>query len=292
MHWNDLGNFIGRTARSLNFKYGNDGLSYDYHIDDHYKISVNVTTDTAKALEFLGYDHKMWEEGFDTKEDIFKYAVSSPYFNATYFALDEQAHTDRIRNRKRKMYQAMLEYIQEQGIEQKPKLTPEERLTHYNRARKTFGDDFHHTVEQKKAEYDRHKQFKELFNGDVVSALTGLTGKDLGKFINFVKQRHSDRFESTVIEEGKDYVTSIVLYDFLHYHEGYFVASDDEEEVNAILDELDKIAPLVSDVSQSAGIANDMYKTDKGVYNVLTDIYKHRVIEIEYVLFDELSIKS
>jgi hypothetical protein len=215
-HWNDLGNFIGRVARSLNFKYGHDGLSYDKHFSDHYKISVTVSRDIQKILEFLGYDYEAWDIGFDTKEDIFEYAMNTPYFNATYFSLEEQAHNDRVRNRKRKMYQSMLEHIQAKGVEGKPKLSQEEREAHFQRAITFFNNGFEKKVEEEKAKYDLSVKVKELFNGDIVSKLTGmfgkhsgLTGKELGQFIQKIKSSEPD-LNSRILAGGPSFVEELV----------------------------------------------------------------------------------
>jgi hypothetical protein len=212
-HWNDLGNFIGRVARSLNFKYGHDGLSYDKHFSDHYKISVPVSKDIKGILEFLGYDYETWVHGFDTKEEIFEYAMSTPYFNATYFSLEEQAHNDRVRNRKRKMYQSLLEYIEAKGVEKKPKLSQEEREEHYQRAISMFGNGFDIKVREEKNKYDLSVRAKELFNGDIVSSLTGLQGKELGGFIQRLKSS-VDNFNSKVLDGGPEYVHNLIMTKF------------------------------------------------------------------------------
>lgn len=209
-HWNDLGNFIGRTARSLNFKYGHDGLSYDKHYSDHYKISVHVSNDTKKILTFLGYDYNTWAKGFDTKEEIFEYAASSKYFNATYFSLEEQAHNDRVRNRKRKMYQLMLEYINQNAIVGKPKLTQEERLIHYNRAKEIFGDTFDLEVKEAEKKYNISLEVKKLFNGDIISQITGLTGKELGEFIRTIRTNEKD-LSNRILEGGNGFVKQLII---------------------------------------------------------------------------------
>jgi hypothetical protein len=183
----DLGNFIGRIARSLNFKYGHDGLSYEYHLDDTHKISVNISKDINSILTFLGYDYFKWLNGFDEPEDIFAYATETPYFNSLYFTLEDQSHNDRVRNRKRKMYQDMLAYLIENKFEPRPKLTPDERLEHYERARAMFGDDFHNKVEEAKKSLERKMLVSKYFNGNIVRELTGYTDKTLGDFMKFLK---------------------------------------------------------------------------------------------------------
>lgn len=213
--WNDLGNFIGRTARSINFKYGHEGLMYELRLGDHYKKAITVSTDVPTILEFLGYDSKVWEVGFDTEEEIFAYAASSTIFNALYFDLDEQGHNDRVRNRKRKMYQKMLQYIEDKGIEPRPKLTEEERKESYDRAREVFGDYFHNIVVSETAKYEKGLKFKEVYNGDIVASITNLKGKELGAFMNSFKRSFGlaspmsdpwDKFIDIAIDKGASHV--------------------------------------------------------------------------------------
>lgn len=199
----DLGNFIGRTARSINFKYGHEGLIYEKHISDHHKISVVVSRDTKKSLEFLGYDYAKWLKGFDTEEEIFDYAVSSPFFNSLYFTLNEQAHNDRVRNKKRKMYQKMLTYIQNHGLEPKPKLTEYECDEHYKRAIELFGSSFDEDVKSQIAKYERDIFIKKFFNGEIVKEITNLNGKELGEFMRKFRSDFMD-IHKTSIESYTD----------------------------------------------------------------------------------------
>lgn len=208
-HWNDLGNFIGRVARSVNFKYGHDGLSYEEHLDDHYKISVHVSNDMRLILQFLGYDYQRWEDGFNNFEDILEYAASSTRFNSLYFTLEDQNHNDRVRNKKRKMYQLMLNFINEKNILPKPKLTKEERLSVYSEAIDLFGNDFNLEVEEAKVKYEKYKEFKKLFNGDIVSELTGRTGKDLGNLMIYLK-RLEPNLQEKVLQLGTSFVESFI----------------------------------------------------------------------------------
>lgn len=187
--WNDLGNFIGRTARSLNFKYGHEGLMYELRLGDHYKNAILVSNDSKKILEFLGYDYEKWNSGFETKNEIFEFAVNSKYFNVSYFALEDQSHNDRVRNKKRKMYQDMIAYLANNDLLDSGtgSLSSEERLEHYNRAREVFGDAFHEEVIEATKEFEKKSKFKEYFNGDIVSEITGLQGKELGKLMQILK---------------------------------------------------------------------------------------------------------
>jgi hypothetical protein len=235
--WNDLGNFIGRTARSLNFKYGHEGLVYELRLGDHYKNSIVISRDTKQILEFLGYNYDSWLVGFETEEEIFGYAASSPYFNPSYFTLEEQSHNDRVRNKKRKMYQKMLTYITENGLEDKPRLSKEERAEHYERAKEFFGDEFHKIVLAETKEYERQQEFKKYFNGEIVSEITGLTGKDLGKFMQsiFVLSKKND-FVEMVLDEAEEDREGYVHDRIVNWMAAFFNEADDEVSKTILLE--------------------------------------------------------
>ena len=207
--WNDVCNFIGRIARSLNFKFGHDGLWYTEHLDDHYKLDVFVSRDIEKILAFLGYDYERWTKGFDTIEDILAYGASSAYFNSLYFSLEEQNNVDRVRNKKRKMYQAMLKYIEDNNLQPKPKLNEDQKLFQAYRAVNHFNNDFMLEVENKRYEYRKHCEFKSIFNGEIVKELTGLEGKELGRVMQATKTAWPD-FENLVLEKGAKFVEQAV----------------------------------------------------------------------------------
>lgn len=208
--WNDVCNFIGRVARTLNFKFGHDGLFYEDHLDDHYKVSIFVSNDIDDILEFLGYDPKRWHEGFDTIEQILEYGASSKYFNPLYFSLEEQNNIDRVRNKKRKMYQHMLKYIADHNLQAKPKLTDEEKETHVKRAILRFGPAWHIELGVAKFNYQRHLEFRTYFNGDIVKELTGLDGKELGKFMQQIKTKYPD-LQERVLNGKEAFVKEMVL---------------------------------------------------------------------------------
>jgi hypothetical protein len=190
--WNDLGNFIGRVARSLNFKYGHMGLVYPLRLSDHKTEEIFISSDIVRILDFLGYDPTLWLRGFDTKEDVFEYAASSKFFNAQYFALEAQAHADRIRNKKRKMYQGFLEYIEAKNIQPLPKLTDEERHVHLMRAEALFKTNIRDEIARRQEEYAAMAVLKQKFTGELAREWTGLEGKVLGELVNAFRREVCD----------------------------------------------------------------------------------------------------
>lgn len=209
--WNDLGNLVGRVARSLGFKYGHKGLLYVLRLSDHRTDELLVSDDTDKVFEFLGYDPAVWRAGFETRDDVFAFAASTPYFNVLYFSLEHQSHQDRVRNKKRKMYQGFLEYINEHGLPTLPKLTDAERYIHLRRAAEFFNTPIITAVQERRAGYEAHAALKDRFNGDLVREWTGLSGKELGAFMSSFKLVKPSPFDEYLASRTPDDIKQDVL---------------------------------------------------------------------------------
>lgn len=181
--WNDLGNFIGRTAHRLGFKYGHDGLKYVMRDEDNPSCVISevfLTKDHDEALEFLGFNSYKHAVGFDTPEEIFEYAASSPYFSAASFMLANRNHVARVRDRKRKMYNMCVEYYKEKfGVDENTPAEPLDKAVHLVRAFRTFPS-FYESYTIVMAKHIKHKAYKSVFNGNAVGAIYGLEGKELG----------------------------------------------------------------------------------------------------------------
>lgn len=184
--FNDLGNLIGRTAHRAGLSHRHDGLWF-YVRDGDYKFrEICLTRDYDVALRFLGYDPARFHAGFETLEDIFEYVAGSTFFNRDIFLLENRNAKSRIRDRKRLTYMAFLRWC-----EARPDLPayayPDDKTEWLPR----IGEHFPHFAEEyRKALWDMANQraVKERFNGEWVSQLTGLQGKDLGALMKNVKE--------------------------------------------------------------------------------------------------------
>ena len=189
--WNDLGNFIGRTAHRLGFKYGHDGLKYVMRDEDDpsYVISeVFLTKDHDEALEFLGFSSHEHAMGFDTPEEIFEYAASSPYFSAASFMLSNRNHIARVRDRKRKMYNGCVEYYKEKfGVDENTPVEPLDKAAHLARAFDKFPS-FYEAYTSVMSKHIKHKAYKSVFNGNAVGAIYCLEGKELGAKMKVLRE--------------------------------------------------------------------------------------------------------
>ena len=203
--WNDLGNFIGRTAHRLGFKYGHDGLKYVMRDEDDpsYVISeVFLTKDHDEALEFLGFSSHEHVMGFDTPEEIFEYAASSPYFSAASFMLSNRNHIARVRDRKRKMYNMCVEYYKEKfGVDENTPVEPLDKAAHLVRAFDKFPS-FYAAYTDVMSKHIKHKAYKSVFNGKTVGAIFSVEGKELGAKMKVLREF----FEAFNLQE---FVTSL-----------------------------------------------------------------------------------
>lgn len=217
--WNDLGNFLGRVAHKLGFKFGHEGLVMIYNDDTHEYAQHVVSKDTAMILRFLGYDPGTFRMGFDTLDDIYRFASSSSYFNVDIFALENRNHTARVRDKKRATYNGFLEWMQSQtGLPAYPHETMDERglrvsKVYFLERAFEFFPDFKAEHDRIHAEFAQWKAAKELFNGKLVGTITGLSGIDLGILMKTLKGLSGDKlaFQKRVLCAGADEIRRWVL---------------------------------------------------------------------------------
>lgn len=181
----DTGNLLGRIAHAQGVSLRHDGLVYIFRDDGHKFREIFLTRDYAQALQFMGYDPNVLARGFETKEDVYRYVATSPFFNRDIFLLENRNAKSRVRDAKRVMYMEFLEWS-----EANPGLTafvyPENKAEWLPRIVEFFPGF--------KAEYDQAwddlaklRNVKSKFNGELVAELTGLQGKALGELMKCFK---------------------------------------------------------------------------------------------------------
>jgi len=188
--WSDLGNLVGRIAHAGFTAHRHDGLHFYVRDDDYLFRTILLTQDHDKALAYLGYDPARFNEGFDTLDDIFQYAASSSFFNAGIYLLENRNAKSRIRDKKRLAYMEFLKFC-----EAHPELPayqyPESKTAWLPRIAEHFPH-FQPEFDQALADLAEQRAVKAKFNGEWVSQLTGLQGKELG----FLMKAFKESFES------------------------------------------------------------------------------------------------
>lgn len=195
--YNDLGNMMGRIAQRMGVKYGQEGMWYNHFYKDQKIGKVMISQNHEKIFEFLGFDYKVWQKGFDTLEEIFDYVSTSPYFNAEMFELKHLNKINRERNAKRKSYMSFLEYIREHHSDKEFQF--EDKSVYVARANKFFPE-ARMTEEIRRLEYleARKLYIKSKFGGGEVMRRYGIKGKVLGDalkgFKAYIGEVHYDDF--------------------------------------------------------------------------------------------------
>lgn len=217
--YNDLGNLLGRVAHSMGLKLGHDGLTYKFYADKTQLFrEITLLKDWEQILPVLGYSWERYQQGFDTLEDIFKFVVSSPFFNKRIYALENRNHADRTRDAKRKTYASFLEWI-EHYVEtntqnaQKYRGGPNKSgwLPYLFEKIPTFKDQY----QQGQADLAYHQEFKRRYNGELVAGWTGLQGKELGEFMKWVKsEKTEERLKKDIVTLNPVLVERMVKYYF------------------------------------------------------------------------------
>lgn len=184
--YNDLGNILGRMIRSHGYKHGHNGLFYVYRHQDNesYSKDILISTNYYDVLKLLKLDWQKFNEGFDTFQEMFEYVASSPFFDKSKFAFSALNNRNRVRDRKRKTYNMFLEFCETQpdyvdnGQEMLDPIWEFE-----SEDLKDKGTTLWDEILKLDAEYAAEKDYKERFNGNMVSLVTGLYGQELGKFM-------------------------------------------------------------------------------------------------------------
>lgn len=205
--YNDLGNLIGKVAHAAGFKFGMNGLEYVVR-DGNYKVAeISVTKTFSEAMKFLDYETYFVTE-FNNLESVFQFVTSSQFFPYSSYALSKLSNKDRVRDRKRKTYNAFLDWLSTNNIKT-------DRLDDRSEYRQTMLERAFIMFPHFKVEYDaaqkaneERKIIKEKFNGEIVSSITGLTDKALGRFIQ--KIRETPNFRQFVLTHSNDEVVKFI----------------------------------------------------------------------------------
>lgn len=188
----ESGMAVGVVANALGLRFGWDGLHLKYplslispELPAHDFFLVALDKEPVTIYTLLGFDYKRLQKGFHSKEEFFDWVCGSEFFDPRIFNLDELSHQNRIRNKKRPTYNALVDYARDK--EAKPRPTKEE-------VRALILDKYPHVkneIERKSTQIIKNKERAAKFNGNIVREITGLEGAALGKLIVQFKNVYS-----------------------------------------------------------------------------------------------------
>lgn len=219
--YNDLGNLIGRVAHSMGLKLGHDGLTYKFYAKERQVFrEITLLKDWKDILPVLGYSYERYAQGFDTLDEMFQFVVSSPSFNKDIYLLHNRNHTSRVRDAKRKTYMSFLKYCEtyeETSVQQYYKRSEDSsKHDYWIEYLFTHIPGFKEQYEEVQAEYEREQKYKERFNGNLVKEWCGIDGKELGNFMQWLKEERKDweRFKKDIITLNPVCVPRLIEYYF------------------------------------------------------------------------------
>ena len=192
--FNDLGNLMGRIYHKMGLKYGHEGLTYAVYDDDDTDNTrlidvIDVSRNHDLIFSIAGYSYSRWLRGFKNLEEIFEFAVDTPYFNYGIFDLENRNHRSRVRDKKRPTYTSFLEWAKD-----KPARYDWGDMTDHT-DRKAFLPRINQFFPHFQAKYDdviarneERKHIRAMYNGETISELTRYREKDLGLFMSYLKK--------------------------------------------------------------------------------------------------------
>lgn len=205
--YNDLGNLLGKIFHKFGLKYGHRGLTMPLRDGTHQYAEIEVSRNLRETLEFLGLSYDKYKEGFENLEEIYEYVESSKYFSPDIYWYENLNSINKVRDRKRSTYQGFVK--RNEG--------KEPRITFSKNKEKYLDMIFKHFPES----YEKYKEarllhlrglnIKEKFNGVLVSEWTGLTGKELGNFMCYLKSGYNDIFWSDL---NDDQIKKVVIRNY------------------------------------------------------------------------------
>jgi hypothetical protein len=199
--FNDLGNLIGRLYHKMGLKFGHKGLFYIVRHGNYPFGEICLSRNPKKTIDFLGLSWYRYQQGFKNLEEIFRFVASSKFFNPDIYLFDNLNHQSRTRDRKRPTYNAFLQWCKtQQGLQHFP--FPENKDVWFDIFESSFGN-FLSELEFYKKEIEKIERFKAIFNGKIVSEITGLQGKELGDFMaKYRANQDKDEFVEFVLKVG------------------------------------------------------------------------------------------
>ncbi len=192
LSFNDVGNILGKIFKRFNLKYGEQGLQYVFRrADGHFQKDLEVSQDFERIFAFLQLDFAHWVRGFDTLDELFRWATASPYFSIQPYL--EQDSTTSQRVKERTTMRRFVAWLEEQGVSQKFEFAADRDF--YLPMIAAF---FPEGGLLEKIELERQRevyvlQLREKYSGQVIMRLfPDLQGKVLGDFMRSFEAQWED----------------------------------------------------------------------------------------------------
>jgi len=203
---------IGIMCSKNGIKFGMDGLFMKVSINGNYVGKIHLTSDLETIFKYLEMDYLQFKQGFTTKNDLFEFIKTCRLYREGIF--------DNCSTKKRNKIGIFAEFLD--SIKGKSGELPfykkdeevERALIYFEKV-----DEYNLIIENDRL----HKIFKAKFNGKIVTKLTNLQGKELGRFMsvlrsktpkNCVRSSH-DNFRDFCLQHDQKIINNYILQYFI-----------------------------------------------------------------------------
>jgi hypothetical protein len=212
LSFNDVGNILGKIFKRFNLKYGEQGLLYVFRrADGHFQKDLEVSQDFERIFAFLQLDYAHWLRGFDTLDELFRWATASPYFSIQPY--QEQDATTSQRVKERTTMRRFVEWLEEQGVSQKFEFEAD-RDAYLPMIAAFFPEG--HLLEKIELERQREAyvlRVREKYSGQVIMRLfPDLQGKALGDFMRSFEAQWADHEAVLAGMDGEEIADQLRLF--------------------------------------------------------------------------------
>ena len=204
--YGDLGGVIGTITKKYGISYG-EGLYCNIDKDTirnytsndivNYTISkIFLTDEPSEICKYLDLDYEKWISGFETKESIFEWVISSSWFQQNIFLNLNLNCSEKKKNNIRPFYKDFIEYIFDENKSNKlNNFNKNNQIKKYNRqleALKYFNKI--HLLDELINENTIKNERKRKFNGYKFMKY-GYIKEDIGIFIIEFKKYINKKFD-------------------------------------------------------------------------------------------------
>lgn len=201
--YDPIGNIMGKVYHKFGLSYGWNGLVYKFrNFNGRLSKNILISTNIRKIFEFAGYDYDRYQLGFETLEDIFKFAINNPYFDTKVFQFENLNRIDRKRNVRRSSYNQFLNYLNDNNINVRYNF--KDKNEYIGEIDKYFEESkLIENLNELKRIDEMNKIISHKFNGDMIMSWIGdLNGKELGYAIHKFKEKLGDDFNSFILNNN------------------------------------------------------------------------------------------
>jgi len=218
LSYNDLGNLMGRIAYMMGLKLGEDGLTWPLRDGDALIGTIKLTSNPEEAFKFLGYVYQRFCQGFESVEDIFRFVVSTQFFNHDAFRFEQQNHRQRKRLKTRETYPRFTEWLsRNQTLAQKDVDFPEDGC--WASYIYDYFPSAENSVQDAYESLARRRLIKSRVNSSLVQRLTGLSGAPLGEFMDHFRKSFGCRhdYEEAILQSSAPHIERLIFESFAAY---------------------------------------------------------------------------